>query len=69
MISIGQADFIIDLAILIVLFFNLMVIGKALDVIDCLHDHMHDVLDNLHIADTEEEVPDPFTDVLFEDMP
>jgi len=47
------------------------VLGKALSIIDCLHDYMHDVLDNLipvEVTTQHEEIKETMPK-LFEDLP
>jgi|ETNmetMinimDraft_3_1059899.scaffolds.fasta_scaffold303153_1 hypothetical protein len=46
-LEIAEIDLILDIIVILVLFTNLLVLGKALSIIDCLHDHMHEVLDNI----------------------
>tara|TARA_B100001013_G_C24302395_1_gene321325 strand:+ start:113 stop:340 length:228 start_codon:yes stop_codon:yes gene_type:complete len=67
----GMIDLIIDVIILIVLAFNIRVFGKALELIDCMHDTMHLMVEDVevelikeHIAETEEKNKEK----LFEDM-
>ena len=70
-LTISEIDLILDIIVILVLFTNLLVLGKALSIIDCLHDYMHDVLDNLipvEVTTQNEEIKE-IRPKLFEDLP
>ena len=58
-LAIAEVGLLLDIVVLLILLTNLLVIGKALEMIDCIHDYMHEVLDNMipiHVDATEEVV-------------
>lgn len=70
-LSWSEIDLILDVIIMLALITNVLVIGKALEMIDCIHDYMHDVLDNIvpvEVTHQHEEIRDTIPK-LFEDLP
>jgi|TARA_B110001454_G_C12712100_1_gene431147 hypothetical protein len=56
-LAVAEIDLLLDILVVLILLTNLLVLGKALEIIDCMHDYMHDVLDNIvpiHVDATEE---------------
>jgi hypothetical protein len=46
-LAVAEIDLLLDILVVLILLTNLLVLGKALEIIDCMHDYMHDVLDNI----------------------
>ena len=46
-LAVAEIDLLLDILVVLILLTNLLVLGKALEIIDCMHDYMHDLLDNI----------------------
>ena len=46
-LAVAEIDLLLDILVVLIILTNLLVLGKALEIIDCMHDYMHDVLDNI----------------------
>jgi len=66
----GMIDLIIDVFILIVLAFNIKVFGKALELIDCIHETIHMMIEDVEVELIKEHIAkvEAKEEKLFEDM-
>lgn len=66
----GMIDLIIDVVILIVLAFNIKVFGKALELIDCIHETIHMMIEDVEVELIKEHIAkvEAKEEKLFEDM-